>query len=140
MTDHHHSHGHSHSAHAASEQSDRPQYDDVNTGIILMVGLISAIVTFLAIGFVQGLAYRWEAYFEQQRTQVVNQKVKAEVEAQRAILSSTNGADGQPVSGRVSIEDAKKAVLEKFKQASDSSKTSNSSESSNPGSQVASGQ
>lgn len=140
MTDHHHSHGHSHAAHAAQEQSDRPQYDDVNTGIILMVGLISAIVTFLAIGFVQGLAYRWEAYFEQQRTQVVNQKVKAEVEAQRAILSSTAGADGQPVPGRVTIEAAKKAVLEKFKQASDSSKTSNSSESSNPGSQVASGQ
>lgn len=140
MTDHQHSHGHSHSAHAASEQSDRPQYDDVNTGIILMVGLISAIVTFLIIGFVQGLAYRWEAYFEQQRTQVVNEKVKAEVEAQRNILSSTTGADGQPVAGRVTIEEAKKAVLEKFKQASDSNKTSNSSESSNPGSQVASGQ
>lgn len=145
MTDHHHSHGHAHSGHAhsghaASEHSDRPNYDDVNTGTIILVGIISAIVTFLIIGFVQGLAYRWQAHFEQQRIEVVNQKIKAEVEAQKAILTSVTNPDGQAIPGRLSIEDAKRQVLEKFKQPSAAPKTSNSTDSSNPDSQVASGE
>jgi hypothetical protein len=144
MTDHHHSHGnpsHGHSAadHSAGEQPNRPQYDDVNTGVILMVGLISAIVTFLIIGFVQGLAYRWEAYFNQSRVEIVNQTVKAEVDAQKAILNSTNGADGQPISGRITIEEAMKRAYEKFKQPSAVEKTSNSGETANPEQEVASG-
>lgn len=133
MTDHQHSHGHhshgqSASEHAAEQPSNRPQYDDVNTGVILMVGLISAIVTFLIIGFVQGLAYRWEAYFNQSRTEIVNQTVKAEVDAQRSILNSTSGADGQPAAGRITIEEAMKRTFEKFKQPSDSNKSSKSGE------------
>jgi uncharacterized membrane protein len=140
MTDHHHSHDHAHSSHGASEQTNRPQYDDINTGTIILVGLISAIVTFLIIGFVQGLAYRWQAHFEQQRIEAVNQRVKAEVEAQRSILANVPTKDGQSIPGRISIEEAKKQVLEKFKQSSEAPKTSNSTESSNPPSQVASGQ
>ena len=104
-----------------------------------MVGLISAIVTFLIIGFVQGLAYRWEAYFNQSRVEIVNQTVKAEVDAQKAILNSTNGADGQPISGRITIEEAMKRAYEKFKQPSAVEKTSNSGETSNPEQEVASG-
>jgi hypothetical protein len=145
MTDHQHSHGHTHSGHAqsdhaASEETNRPQYDDINTGTIVLVGLISAIVTFLIIGFVQGLAYRWQAHFEQQRIEAVNQKVRAEVEAQRSILATVTSKDGEAIPGRITIEEAKKQVLEKFKQSSEAPKTSNSTESSNPSSQVASGQ
>jgi hypothetical protein len=140
MTNHHHSHGHSDSSHAAGEASNRPQYDDINTGTIILVGLISAIVTFLIIGFVQGLAYRWQAHFEQQRIEAVNQKVRAEVEAQRSILATVTNKDGQAIPGRITIEEAKKQVLEKFKQSSEAPKTSNSTESSNPASQVASGE
>jgi len=140
MTDHHHSHGHAHSGHAASEETNRPQYDDINTGTIVLVGLISAIVTFLIIGFVQGLAYRWQAHFEQQRIEAVNQKVRAEVEAQRSILATVTNKDGETIPGRITIEEAKKQVLEKFKQSSEAPKTSNSTESSNSSSQVASGQ
>jgi hypothetical protein len=145
MTDHHHSHGHAHSGHAhavhaASEETNRPQYDDINTGTIVLVGLISAILTFLIIGFVQGLAYRWQSHFEQQRIEAVNQKVKAEVEAQRGILANVTDKDGQSIPGRITIEEAKKQVLEKFKQSSEAPKTSSSTESFNPSSQVASGQ
>jgi hypothetical protein len=138
MTDHHHSPGHSSADHSEEERSGRPQYDDVNTGVILMVGLISAIVTFLIIGFVQGLAYRWEAYFNQSRVEIVNQTVKAEVEAQKATLNSTNGPDGQPVAGRLTIEEAMKRAYEKFKQPSANDKTSNSGETVNSELQVAS--
>lgn len=143
MTDHHHSpghssHGHSAAEHSTEQASSRPQYDDVNTGVILMVGLISAIVTFLIIGFVQGLAYRWEAYFNQSRVEIVNQTVKAEVEAQKAILNSTNGSDGQPLAGRITIEEAMKRTYEKFKQPSDSIKSSNSGETVNSELKVAS--
>ena len=140
MTDPHHSHGHSAAEHAGSEASNRPQYDDVNTGVILMVGLISAIITFLIIGFVQGLTYRWQAYFEQSRVEVVNQTVKAEVDAQKSILNATTGQDGQPIAGQVSIEEAMKRALEKFKQPSEAEKTSNSGETSNPEIKVVSGQ
>ena len=139
MTEHHHSHDHSHTEHAASEQSNRPQYDDVNTGVILLVGLISAIVTFLIIGFVQGLAYRWQAHLQQERISAVNQRVKEEIEKQKGVLTTLTDKDGQPIPGRISIEEAKKQVLEKFKQSSEAPKTSNSTESSNPVSQVASG-
>jgi hypothetical protein len=151
MTDHHPSPGHhdprQHAAgqHAAGEvvagdQSSRPQYDDVNTGVILMVGLISAIVTFLIIGFVQGLTYRWEAYFNQSRVEIVNRTVKAEVDAQKAILNSTNVPDGQPAEQRITIGEAMKRTYEKYKQPAGTEKSSSSSQTANSGEEVASGE
>ena len=39
---------------------EKPSYDDINTPVVIMVGIISAILTLLAMMFVQGLYYHWE--------------------------------------------------------------------------------
>lgn len=38
---------------------EQPSYDDINTPVVVMVGIISAILTLLAFMFVQGLYYHW---------------------------------------------------------------------------------
>lgn len=42
-----------------------PSYDDLNTPVIVLVGIISALATLLIIMFVQGLYYHWQNSFMQ---------------------------------------------------------------------------
>ena len=43
------------------EHHDKPHYDDVNVPSVVILGVVSGLVTFITIVFVQGLYYQWEA-------------------------------------------------------------------------------
>ena len=45
----------------ADEHHEKPHYDDVNVPSVVTLGVISAVVTYIIIVFVQGLYYQWEA-------------------------------------------------------------------------------
>lgn len=100
--------------HPAADLADRPQYDDVNSSLVLMVGLVSAIITFLIIGFVQGLAYRWESTFTQDNLLMVNREVRQKIENQKAVLQRVLDDQGAPLPGRLTIEEAMAKTLQQF--------------------------
>lgn len=43
------------------EHRDKPHYDDVNVPSVVVLGVVSALVTYISIVFVQGLYYQWES-------------------------------------------------------------------------------
>ena len=45
----------------AGEHHDKPHYDDVNVPSVVTLGVISGLVTYIIIVFVQGLYYQWDA-------------------------------------------------------------------------------
>ena len=45
---------------AAHAEHPKPRYDDVNIPVVTLLGLLSAVLTFVSICFVQGLYYQWE--------------------------------------------------------------------------------
>jgi uncharacterized membrane protein YcgQ (UPF0703/DUF1980 family) len=95
--------------------SKRPHYEDIDVPMIFMVGVISAIVTFLVIGFVQGLSYRWENAYVRERTyDVVNKPVRELIDDQKSLLSNTVDSKGETVPGRIAINDAIKVVLQRY--------------------------
>ena len=87
----------------------KASYDDVNTTAVVVVGLISALFTFLTIAFVQGLYYQWNnAYVRDRSTDYVNAPVKKIIDTQKAALL------GDEQAGTISIDKAMKKVLEKY--------------------------
>ncbi len=90
-----------------TETRTRPSYDDVNSGAIFMVGIISAIITVLIIAFVQGLAYHWTRSFTTAQNAKYNLSlVRPQIERQ---LKELEGSDKT-----ISIEAAMKKVLETY--------------------------
>ena len=88
---------------------EKASYDDVNTTAIVVVGLISALFTFLTVAFVQGLYYQWNnSYVRERSTDYVNLPVKRIVDEQKAEL------EGNAEAGTKSIEDAMKIFLDKY--------------------------
>ena len=98
-----HDEGHDENADAGST---KPSYDDVNTPVIVLVGLISAVVTLLTIFFVQGLCYHWQNSFYERRADEYEKKLeKGEImDTQKAQLDSAP----------ISIEDAMNKVVEQY--------------------------
>jgi hypothetical protein len=97
------------SSEALEHESPVPSYDDINTPVIVTVGLIATIVTLLTIFFVQGLCYQWQnQYIKVRSFDTVNQPVKAIIDQQKSMLN------GDEKEGIISIEDAKKKVIEEF--------------------------
>jgi hypothetical protein len=94
--------------HGSSERV-RPQYDDINVTVVVMVGIISAIVTFLIVVAVQGMAYRMEDTFLRAANSEFRKDVAAEtVAAQKALL------DGGEGGAKVPIEKAMELVVGKY--------------------------
>lgn len=86
----------------------KASYDDVNTTAVVVVGLISALFTFLTVAFVQGLYYQWNnSYVRERSTDYVNLPVKRIVDGQKAAL------EGDAEAGTKSIEEAMKIFLDK---------------------------
>ena len=84
-----------------------PSYDDVNTPVVVLVGLISALVTLLVIMFVQGMCYHWQnSYLTQRATSSFNMPANQQIERQKATLE---GGDGV-----VPIEEAMQEVVAKY--------------------------
>lgn len=110
MTDSHSKHE---DGHAAGHK--RPHYEDINVPMVCMVGVIAGIVTFLSIGFVQGLSYRWENAYVRERTyDVVNKPVRELIDEQKSLLTNTTDKKGEAVPGRIAINDAIKTVLRRY--------------------------
>jgi hypothetical protein len=98
---------HEHADHdaPASGHGDKPRYDDLNTPVILLVGVISAIVTFLTIAFVQGLCYQWQnVYLRARQYDYVNGPIQELVDSQKQRLTGT-------APDTISIEDSMKQVV-----------------------------
>jgi len=86
-------------SHTMNENQDLPSYDDINTPVVVMVGVISAILTLLAMMFVQGLYYHWEDRFTS--TPVVNSVASDPKESQKQALTS----------GAVTLDEAIKKIV-----------------------------
>lgn len=97
---------------SVENQNSGPSYDDINTPVILMVGIISTIITVCTIFFVQGLSYQWQnSYIRDRSTDFVNQPVRSIVEGQKALL------DGKQ-EGIKSIRETEAEVIKKFGKSS----------------------
>ena len=84
-----------------------PSYDDINTPVVVLVGLISALVTLLIIMFVQGMCYHWQNnYLTERTTSAANMPANQQIAKQKAVLE---GGDGV-----VPIETAMQEVITKF--------------------------
>ena len=55
------------SAIAPSDASDKPSYEDLNVPVILLIGAVSAVITYVSIVFVQGLFYQWDSALKAER-------------------------------------------------------------------------
>lgn len=95
---------HAHSATAGHDLSHggrpRPVYDDVNVPVLIMIGIVSAIVTFLIVAGVQGLAYRMESRFEQFNNRNYTAGAKAIrdiIESQRSLLQGGESGAKIPI-------------------------------------------
>jgi hypothetical protein len=106
-----HSHSHAEAGHGSGHGGrTRPAYDDINISVLVMVGLVSAIVTFLIIAAVQGLAYRMEDTFQKASNRDVRaaKEIRAAIAGQRALL------DGGDLGAKVPINEAMDRVVERF--------------------------
>lgn len=92
-----------------SGEREKPSYDDINTPAIIIVGLISALFTFLIIAFVQGLYYQWNnSYVRERSTDYVNKPVLKVINKQKSML------EGSEEDGTISIDQAMEKVLAKY--------------------------
>ncbi len=86
---------------------EKPSYEDINTPVIILVGVISSIVTFMIIALVQGMCYHWEnSKIRARSNEVVSMPARQYIDEQKKILA---GGDGI-----ISIDDAMKKVIEEF--------------------------
>ena len=87
-----------------SNDYEPPSYDDVNTPVIVLVGVISALVTLLTIMFVQGLSYHWQnSYLRMRSAKPENMPAVIEINRQKEML-----AGGEKV---ISIDEAMRKVV-----------------------------
>ena len=90
-----------HDSHHAGHGHAKPRYDDINIGVVLLIGAISAIVTFLLIAFLQGLWGNWNNSVVRERSyDTVNQAQVDIIDSQQAKLA------GVPEAGVISIDQA----------------------------------
>ena len=75
----------------AADHAVAPSYDDVNTPVIVMVGLVSAIVTVLIIWTVQGMCYHWQKRYLQQTGEVVNLDGVEQINQQVELINGGKG-------------------------------------------------
>lgn len=84
-----------------------PSYEDINVPVIVLVGVISIILTFVTIWFVQGVYYHWQSLkIKSRTTEVVNMPARVQIDAQKAVLSGGEGV--------TSIEDAMQKVIDEY--------------------------
>lgn len=98
-------HEHSHDSHGHSDEA-MPSYDDINTPVVVMVGVISGLLTLLSMMFVQGLYYHWDERI-QKNVEVMQTEASTLIEEQKQLLKGGESAK--------SIEDSMQAVVSKFK-------------------------
>ncbi|MEM7453046.1 MAG: hypothetical protein AAF456_01710 [Planctomycetota bacterium] len=97
----------------------KPRYDDINTPVVVLVGVLSTIVTIAIIAAVQGLCYQWESS-ELNEKSVVNWPAAQQVAEQKAMLDG--GED------TISIEDAMEKVVAAYGAGTENAGTENNEE------------
>ncbi len=85
----------------------RPHYDDVNVPVVVLIGIISAVLTFLTIAFVQGLWSYWNAAFVDNSP---NPAIMEIIDSQKALLTAN------PETGRLSIDETMKTIATELAQ------------------------
>ena len=88
----------------------KPSYDDINTPVVVLVGILSTIVTIAIIAAVQGLCYQWESS-ELREKSVVSWPAAQQVAEQKAMLEG--GED------TIAIEEAMEKVIAEYAVAGD---------------------
>lgn len=104
------SHG---SADNAHHGGNKPSYDDINTSLVVMVGIVSAIVTYLSVVVVQALTYQMNMNMIRDRSYDMQYTKSVEaIDAQRAQL------EANPAINRKSIEQSMAETVANFAQKS----------------------
>ena len=95
----------------------KPSYDDINVPVVLLVGLISMVLTFITIWFVEGVYYHWNrSQVQQQFYDVTNTRQNELLRKQQVVLN-----DGDEERGIVSVDNAIPNVLARFGSSEDPS-------------------
>jgi hypothetical protein len=97
-------HDPSHDSHDHSDEA-LPSYDDINTPVVVMVGVISGLLTLLSMMFVQGLYYHWDERIRNS-AEVVKTETAEQIDNQKALLKGGGAIK--------SIDDAMQSVVSKF--------------------------
>ena len=96
MTDHSSTHGD-----AAHGSPSKPSYDDINTSLVVTVGIISAIVTYLSVVVVKALTYQMDMNMIRSRSYDTQYAKSID-----AINEQKKGLAANPEIKRLSIEQA----------------------------------
>ncbi len=87
----------------------RPSYDDVNVPVVFLVGVISMILTFVTIWFVEGIYYQWKnGLVEQVNYEVSNTLQQQTLDRQKSLL------DGDADKGITSLESVLDDVVGRY--------------------------
>lgn len=88
----------------------RPSYDDVNTPVVILIGVISMVVTFLTIWFVEGIYYQWQNKLVTERNYDVSNPIQADIiNGQKAIL------EGDDEKGIVALDSVVGDIVSRYK-------------------------
>jgi hypothetical protein len=92
-----------------------PRYDDVNVPFIVVLGISSAIITYVSIVFVQGLYYHWN--HEQMKIKEFSRPIAAAevIKQQRESLDHYLKADTGEFKRSMPIQEAMTLVLDEYK-------------------------
>jgi hypothetical protein len=102
-----------HGSHGAGHL--KPSYDDINTSLIVMVGIVSAIVTYLSVVVVQALTYQMDMNMVRQRSHgMLYVKSVEAIDAQQLQLQA------DPAIQRIGIDQAMAETVAHFATQSNS--------------------
>ena len=87
----------------------RPSYDDVNIPVVILVGVISMVLTFVTIWFVEGLYYQWNNSMISSVQYKTNSLADQTINEQKELL---NGDETRKIT---SFESVKADVLARYK-------------------------
>ncbi len=100
-----------------------PSYDDINTPVIVLVGVISAILTFLTIAFVEGLSHHWQnGLIQTLNYEVANPRQVDLINSQKAVL------EGDEKTGVISLQQVIPDVIAKYRQRDESGEQAGAAE------------
>lgn len=87
----------------------RPSYDDVNVPVVVLVGVISMILTFVTIWFVEGVFYQWKNGLVLERSYDVDNTIQTET-----IAGQTAKLDGVEEENITSLESVIDDVVKQY--------------------------
>lgn len=87
----------------------RPSYDDVNMPVVIMVGIISMVLTFVTIWFVEGVYYQWSNNLITERQYKANSIQTQTINDQKQALM-----EGDESKGIVGFDSVKGDVIARY--------------------------